>query len=1136
MKRFLLIVVLLIPILAYSKAKIDSLLFALTTASGDSARVSIYAQLSQEYSDLENFKLATRQLHLGLSVMEKHPDTKEYIWHLISLSNAYLLQQNYEPAMEYARQALGMAKNAGFADAEARAYLNIGAVLIDAKKYQDAEEAILNALTLSVKSNDSLFISYAYNNLGMIYKHQQKYGEALKYLYKALEIKQKIGAPGGTISTIGNIARVFRDEKIYDSALKHFQSALDISVKLGNDFYKAHSYRNIGGLYTELGYYKQAFDASDSALRLSVKNGFSIIQRDSYENLARIMTLQNDYKAAWDYNLRFMALKDSLNELKNQSRVAEMEMLYNKEKEVRQIEALNLENERLLRYFLFTTTIFLIIIIVIIHLRNVKIRKTKKALLESENKFEQLFNEIPDAVFITRYGGSDSGKIINANPAAEQQTGYSKKELLGLNIVKDISIEKQPEPVRLDRENLLMKDNKIEFVERKQRKDGSILWTEVGIQKIRLNDEDLALSVSRDITDRKKAEENLMLSEAKNRSLIDAIPDIIFVINRQGYFVDYHSHSVDLFLVPPENFMHKKVTEILPADIAQTTLQNIEFVLSTGEVKVYDYKLLINGSNLYFDARMAKSSADEVLVIVRNITERRNAEIEIRQREEKYRSIFTNSPVGIFTFNQISEIIDCNENFVEIIGSSREVLIGLNMIRTLKDKKLVNCIQEALLKGYSFYEDNYHSVTASKVTPVKIFLKIIKDSEDNFIEGVGICEDITDQKIYEREIINAMEKAEQSDRMKSAFMATMSHELRTPLNAVIGFSEMIEPSIQPDQIEEFAQIIAKSGKHLLTIIEDIFDIASIESGEVKPFIEKLPLLDIMNDIERFSQEEKKKAGKENLDIIVNIPENLKHILISTDAAKLQKLLLHLLNNALKFTKKGTIEFGLSTETASKNPRNLLFYVKDTGIGIPEEKQQLIFEIFRQADETSTREFEGTGLGLSISKKLIELLGGNIWLESSPGKGSCFYFELPCLDTAFNIMDLIKLQNQPKEKLYDNSLALVAEDDETNFQLFDLLLRRKKIKVLRARNGEEAVELFKQNPDINIVLMDINMPLMNGYEATRHLKIIRNEIPVIAVTAYALSGDDAKAAEAGCDDYLSKPINNKLFYETIFKYL
>jgi tetratricopeptide (TPR) repeat protein len=248
MKRFLLIVVLLIPMFANSKAKIDSLLLALTTASSDSARVNIYAQLSQEYSDLENFKLATRQLHLGLSMMENHPDSKEYIWHLISLSNAYLLQQNYEPAMEYARQALGMAKNAGFVNAEARAYLNIGAVLIDAKKYQEAEETILNALNLSVKNKDSLFISYAYNNLAMVYKHQQKYQEALKYLYKALEIKQKIGAPGGPLSTIGNIGRVFRDEKIYDSALKHFQSALDISIKLRNDFYKAHSYKHIGCL------------------------------------------------------------------------------------------------------------------------------------------------------------------------------------------------------------------------------------------------------------------------------------------------------------------------------------------------------------------------------------------------------------------------------------------------------------------------------------------------------------------------------------------------------------------------------------------------------------------------------------------------------------------------------------------------------------------------------------------------------------------------------------------------------------------------------------------------------------------------------------------------------------------------
>jgi len=1136
MKRFLLIFGFLIPFIASSETKIDSLLLLLSKAPSDSARVDIYARLSQEYSDFENFKFTTTQLHVALDLMENESGSKSYIWHLLALSNAYLIQQNPEPAMEYAKKAAEMAKNAGYTDAEARAYLNIGSGFMGTKKLKEAENNFLKALNLSFNNNDSLFISYALNNLAMVYIQQQKYDNARKYLNQALLIKQKLGAPGGTISTLGNIARLYKIQHVYDSALKYKMEALNIAKKLGNEFYMAHAYRNIGCLYNDMGLYHEAREAIDSALNISLKNGFSIIQRDSYSNLAEIMSQQGNFRAAFKYHKLFKNLSDSLNDLKIQSRIDEIEELYDNVKEARQIETLQLKNERLFRYFLLTITIFLIVLIIIVHLRNIKIRKTKKALLESEKKFEQLFNEIPDAVFITRYGEPNSGEIINVNPAAEKQTGYSKQELIKMNIVKDISLEQEPEPVRHDREDQLMRDTKIEFVERKKRKDGSIIWTEVGIQKIRLNDEDLALSVCRDITDRKKTEEDLMISEAKNRSLINAIPDIIFVLNNDGYFMDYHSHSIDEFLVPPSEFLGKKITDILPNEIGELTINKIHKVLTTGEIQVYDYKLLINGANSYFDARMAKSSNDEVLVIVRNITERKKAEIEIRQREEKYRSIFTNSPVGIFTFNHKSEIIDCNENFVQIIGSSREKLIGFNLVNNLKDSKLISSIKEALQTGSSFYEDNYQSVTANKITPVKVFLKIIRDADDNFIEGVGICEDITDQKVYEKEIINAMEKAEQSDRMKSSFMATMSHELRTPLNAVIGFSDMIDPDIPLDQIEEYAQIISKSGKHLLTIIEDIFDITSIESGEIKPYIEKIPLLHVMNDLSRFCEDEKNRAGKNHLKISLNFPEDFRQIMISTDVSKFQKLMMHLLNNALKFTKDGSIEFGFSTVTVSKNPKNLLFFVKDSGIGIPPEKQQLVFEIFRQADETSTREFEGTGLGLSISKKLIELLGGNIWLESTVGKGSAFYFELPCLDTAFNIMDLIKLQNQPKEKQFDNSIALVAEDDDTNFQLFDLLLRRKKIKVLRAKNGMEAIELFNKNPDINIVLMDINMPLMNGYEATRNLKKIRHEIPVIAVTAYALSGDDIKAAEAGCDDYLSKPINNKLFYDTIFKYL
>jgi len=1547
MKRLLLIIGLLIPLYGSSVTRIDSLLSALSTASNDSVRVDIYARLSQEYSDLDNFKLATQQLHMALDLMENEVGSRKYIWHLLSLSNAYLMQQNPQPAMEYAKKAAIMANATGLSDAEARAYLNIGAVLIDSQKYDEAEKNILKALSLSLSKKDSLFISYAYNNLAMVYRHEKKYDQALNYLFKALAIKKKIGAPGGTISTLGNIARVYNDQKLYDSALKQNQAALDVSKKLGSAFYMAHTYRNIGSLYTDMGLYKLAITSTEKALELAVKNGFTIIQRDTYENLSKIMLLQGNYKGAFKYQQKFMTLSDSLTELKTQNRIAEMEKLYNNEKKVRQIESLQLQNERMLRNFHITVTLFLLLILAIIYFRNSKIRKTKKALKESEKKFrllaenasevvwasdlelkpdyvspaiekldgysreehlnqpltrfitsktsadltagieklkqeflnhgkieepllietsgihkngeliwvestvtlvvddngkliglqgisrnisdrknaelrlvelvrdlglqdkklkaqneeldaarlaiektadqyfdlfengpvgylivdkdgiiteinstasilldapkselinkafpgfvnpesrkdllakieqtirissthsaefsienpkdllrvklffvpersshqgvvriaiidvtkehkirtelgaalqlmesvfdtipggisvvdkeyniinfnnrlmeingisdrsgaigkkcyevfrcgtepckdcslteilktqktviknttyedeirvgtplriysnpminelgqvigmveavmdmsdlkkaelalqesekkfEQLFNEIPDAIFITRYGGTNSGEIVNVNPSAEQQTGYSKSELLQMNIVKDLSYEKQTEPLRLEREDQLLKDKKIEFIERKRRKNGSLIWTEVGIQKIRLHNEDLALSVCRDITDRKKTEMDLMISEAKNRSLINAIPDIIFVLNRDGVFVNYHSHSIDEFLVPPSVFLGKKASDVLPKDIAEVTMQKIAKVLNTGETQVYDYRLFLNGGYSNYEARMAISNTDEVLVIVRNITERKTAEMEIRQREEKYRSIFTNSPVGIFTFNQHSEIIDSNENFIDIIGSSRENLLGLNLLKNLKDNKLKNALEEALNKGSSYYEDNLLSVTDNKETPVKIFLKTINDADGKFIEGVGICEDITGQKIYEKEIINAREKAEQSDKMKSAFMATMSHELRTPLNAVIGFSEMIDTGLPMDQIEEFSQIISKSGRHLLTIIEDIFDITSIESGEIKAHIEKVTINDTMKDMYQVCLNEKSRVGKDHLNVILNIPADLEDLKISTDVPKFHKLIFHLLNNAIKFTKEGTIEFGFTTETKSHNPRNLLFFVKDTGIGIPKEKQQVIFEIFRQADETSTREFEGTGLGLSISKKLIELLGGNIWLESTVGAGSQFFFELPCLDTTFNIMDFLKQQNLQEATQGTNLVAMVAEDDDTNYQLFDLLLRRKKFRIIRASNGEEAVNKFIENPDINLVLMDINMPIMNGYEATRALKKIRSEVPVIAVTAYALSGDDLKAAEAGCNDYLSKPINNKLFYETIFKHI
>jgi PAS domain S-box-containing protein len=763
------------------------------------------------------------------------------------------------------------------------------------------------------------------------------------------------------------------------------------------------------------------------------------------------------------------------------------------------------------------------------------LKKAESALKDSERKFKELFNDIPDAVFITGIG-DESGKIIDVNPAAELQTGYSREELLTMNVLTDISEYNEGNNMTADREQQLISDNKIKLTERKQRKDGSFIWSEVVVQKIVIDGKKHALSVSRDISERVRIQEHLKESEARIRSLLSAIPDILFVFDREGHFLEYHSDTDDKLIMPPERFLNRKVNEILPDQLAKLTKKKIEETFSTGRMQMYEYDIDTPDGKNYFDVRMVKASEDTVLTIVRDITDARRAEKDKKQNEEKFKTLFLNTPLGVFNFNENSVILNCNANFEKIIGSDSNVLIGFNILKQSKDNELKQAVYAALKNGTGYYEGNYRSVTSGKITPVKAFFKSIYDHHGNFVDGIGIVEDVTEQKKYEANLLKALKRAEQSDRLKSSFMATMSHELRTPLNTVIGFSDMIEEDMPIDQVLEFTQVISKSGRYLLSIIEDILDISLIDSGEAKMLVERFMISDLMNRLYNDASREKVILNKDHLSIKVKYPDSMQDIKLSGDIRKINKVFLHLIRNALKFTKKGEIEIGARPVSESDANVEVLFYVKDTGIGIPDEKHDLIFEIFRQGDDSRTREFEGTGLGLSISRKLIHLMGGTIHLESEPGKGSTFSFQLPVRAGAAKDVNARPGNIKPELKITTGITVLVAEDDDTNFHLFRLLLNRKKLEVIRAKNGEEALKEVSQNKDVALVLMDINMPVMNGYEATRQIKKLREDLPVIAVTAYAMTGDRIMAEEAGCDDYITKPINNTIFYETIEKYL
>lgn len=377
-------------------------------------------------------------------------------------------------------------------------------------------------------------------------------------------------------------------------------------------------------------------------------------------------------------------------------------------------------------------------------------------------------------------------------------------------------------------------------------------------------------------------------------------------------------------------------------------------------------------------------------------------------------------------------------------------------------------------------------------------------------------------------------KAEQSDRLKTAFLANMSHEIRTPVNAITGFTELLyDKDLSIEEQEVYLEYIKNGGNALLTLIDDIIDISKIEAGQLVIRQEECSVNTLLSDLYKLFQQMKQKKGKNDIDLRVAQDLLDNDLVIQTDANRLKQILSNLIGNAIKFTHKGYVEFGYKIE----NPEQIIFYVKDTGIGIAKDKLDIIFQRFRQVEETFTKNYEGTGLGLAISKKLTNLLGGKMWVESLPEEGSTFYFSLP-LQIVETGNKKAKLNGKEVKSIaFDKKNILVVEDEDSNYILTETILKAIDVNVLRAENGIAAVDMISNNGrTIDLILMDIKMPLMNGFDATVEIKKIKSEIPIIAQTAYTLAEEKEKCLAAGCDDYIAKPIDRKLLLEKINKFL